>query len=198
MITYKNYEITQQQIQAHMESALCWANMWLGLKGCSVSSTANELSAQDIWECSQLDFSALILNTPLCYKLLLLSQLHTSLPLFLFNTASGDSKRLPHPTFSVLYFLGLSQGLSQLLQPSQILAYVSTSLALPVLNSLKEQRISSKEAHQTLLPETSLWCTLSQDSLSPPFCSWWCKMEPASGETHGGTKQPWQGLVLLF
>lgn len=38
MITYKNYEITQQQIQAHMESALCWANMWLGLKGCSVSS----------------------------------------------------------------------------------------------------------------------------------------------------------------
>lgn len=36
----------------------------------------------------------------------------------------------------------------------------STSLALPVLNSLKEQRLSSKEVHQILSLETSLWSTL--------------------------------------
>ena len=166
-------------------------------------STANGLSAQDIWECSQLDFPALILNTPLCYKLLPLSQLHTSLPLFLFNTASGDSKRLPHPTFSTIIFhITLSRFISRFI--SAVTTFTnpclmsSTSLALPVLDSLKEQRISSKKAHQILLPETSLWCTLSQDSLSPPFCNGWCKMESASGENHGGTKQPWQDLVLLF
>lgn len=114
------------------------------------------------------------------------------LPLFLFNTASGDSKRVPHPTvFSILHFLGLSQSLSQLFTFWSPYPMSSTSLALPVLNSLKEQRLSSKRDSSDLVTRDLSLEYLFQDSLSPPFAAGDARWSQSSrGKTKGEPNSP--------
>lgn len=109
-INYDNPTANTEQPDAHMESALCWANTSLGLKGCSMSSTLpaqtglvlkiveNTVSA---WLSSLNPQHSFMLQSHCC-PLSQLRNFSASIPIQ--RLALGDSEMLPHPTISTIIY----------------------------------------------------------------------------------------------